>query len=63
MGSHSATHSDLPSLDPLRLRREVVDSPRRSSASSAAGDRLLLPSGRNSATVRPAVKAAGYASA
>jgi peptidoglycan/xylan/chitin deacetylase (PgdA/CDA1 family) len=26
IGSHSASHSDLPSLNPQRLRREVVDS-------------------------------------
>ena len=44
IGSHSATHSDLPSLNPPRLRREVVDSrvgarahPRRT------GHELLLP--------------------
>jgi peptidoglycan/xylan/chitin deacetylase (PgdA/CDA1 family) len=64
IGSHSATHSDLPSLSPQRLRREVGDS-------RAALERILggpvtsfcYPSGRNNAAVRAAVKEAGYASA
>jgi len=64
IGSHSATHSDLPSLSAPRLRHEVVDS-------RAVLERILggpvtafcYPSGRNSAVVRAAVKAAGYSSA
>jgi len=64
IGSHSATHSDLPSLNPPRLRREIVDS-------RAALERILggpvtsfcYPSGRNNAAVRAAVRAAGYGSA
>lgn len=64
IGSHTVTHSDLPSLSIDRARRELVES-------RAVLERLLggpvtsfcYPSGRSSLAVRQAVRQAGYRSA
>jgi peptidoglycan/xylan/chitin deacetylase (PgdA/CDA1 family) len=64
IGSHSASHPDLPSLNAARLRHELVDS--REALQRIVGGPVVsfcYPSGRNNAAVREAVRAAGYASA
>jgi peptidoglycan/xylan/chitin deacetylase (PgdA/CDA1 family) len=61
VGSHSASHADMPSLRPDRLRHELVDS--RAILEGIVGRPVVAfcyPSGRYSASVRQAVQAAGY---
>lgn len=64
IGSHSASHPELPQLNAAHLRHEVFDS--RDALTRLLGGPIAsfcYPSGHNSAAVRQAVQAAGYASA
>jgi peptidoglycan/xylan/chitin deacetylase (PgdA/CDA1 family) len=64
IGSHTLTHSDLTTLSPERLRRELVES--RDRLARLVGQPILsfcYPAGRQNAAVRKAVEAAGYGTA
>jgi peptidoglycan/xylan/chitin deacetylase (PgdA/CDA1 family) len=64
IGSHSASHPELPQLSAAKLKHEVFDS--RDTLVRLLGGPIAsfcYPSGHNSAAVRQAVQAAGYASA
>jgi peptidoglycan/xylan/chitin deacetylase (PgdA/CDA1 family) len=64
IGSHSATHPELPALNAAKLRHEVADS--RTTLERIVGGPVLsfcYPSGHHTAVVRQAVQAAGYQSA
>ena len=64
LASHTFTHPDLRTVDPVRLEREVAGS--RASLAAAFGvpvDFFCYPYGRFDATVQAAVRAAGYKAA
>ena len=59
--SHTISHKDLRSFDPVQLRAELVDS--RAKLQRLFGvpaDFICYPSGRYNATVMAAARAAGY---
>jgi peptidoglycan/xylan/chitin deacetylase (PgdA/CDA1 family) len=64
LGAHTETHPDLTTLDAAGLQREIDDARTELQQRFAAPvDAFCYPAGKNDATVRDAVKAAGFRTA